>query len=67
VTAAHQFPFPELYSEQAAKKPIWAACVCRAAVEELLSWQPEGIILSHGRCFESDGSAILRRLFGWVL
>jgi Domain of unknown function (DUF4336) len=39
----------------------------RAAVEKLLSWKPEGIILSHGRCFESDGSAILRRLFGWVL
>jgi hypothetical protein len=39
----------------------------RAAVEKLLSWKPEGIILSHGRCFESDGGAILRRLFGWVL
>ncbi len=39
----------------------------RAAVEKLLSWKPEGIILSHGRCFESDGSAILRRLFGWLL
>lgn len=39
----------------------------RAAVEKLLSWKPEGIILSHGRCFESDGSGILRRLFGWLL
>jgi hypothetical protein len=39
----------------------------RAAVEKLLSWQPEGIILSHGRCFESNGSAILRRLLGGAL
>ena len=39
----------------------------RAAVEKLLSWEPEGIILSHGRCFESNGNEVLRRLFGWVL
>ena len=39
----------------------------RAAVEKLLSWKPEGIILSHGRCFEINGSAVLRRLFGWAL
>jgi hypothetical protein len=39
----------------------------RAAVESLLSWHPEGIILSHGRCFESNGSAILGRLLGWAL
>jgi hypothetical protein len=37
------------------------------AADDPASWKPEGIILSHGRCFESDGSAILRRLFGWVL
>jgi hypothetical protein len=39
----------------------------RAAIEKVLSWQPERIILSHGRCFESSGSAIVRRLFGWAL
>ena len=39
----------------------------RAAVEKLLSWKPEGIILSHGRCFETNGSAILRRLLGWLI
>ena len=35
----------------------------RAAIERILSWGPKGIILSHGRCFESDGGEILRRLF----
>ncbi len=39
----------------------------RAAVEKLLSWQPERIILSHGRYFESNGSAVVRRVFGWAL
>ena len=39
----------------------------RAAVERILSWQPEGIIVSHGRCFETNGTAILRRLLGWVI
>src|SRR5262249_19770156 len=36
----------------------------RSAMEGLLAWQPERIILSHRRCFESDGTAVLRRIFG---
>jgi hypothetical protein len=39
----------------------------KAAVERLLSWQPERIIISHGRCFESNAGAVLRRLFGSFL
>jgi uncharacterized protein DUF4336 len=39
----------------------------RAAVERILSWRPERIILSHGRCFEANGSAVLRRVFAWAL
>lgn len=35
----------------------------RAAVDKMLSWQPERIILSHGRCFDTNGSAVLRRVF----
>jgi hypothetical protein len=36
----------------------------KASVERILSWQPERIIISHGRCFESNAGAVLRRLFG---
>jgi hypothetical protein len=39
----------------------------RASIERILSWQPERIILSHGRCFESNAGAVLRRLFGSLL
>jgi hypothetical protein len=39
----------------------------RAAVEKMLSWQPERIILSHGRCFETNGDMVLRRVFAWAL
>jgi hypothetical protein len=39
----------------------------KAAIEKMLSWQPERIILSHGRCFETNGSAVLRRAFPWAL
>ena len=39
----------------------------KAAVERILSWQPERIIVSHGRCFESNACAVLRRLFGALL
>lgn len=35
--------------------------------EKILSWQPERIILSHGRCFESNATSVLRRVFGWAL
>jgi hypothetical protein len=33
-------------------------------IKRLLAWQPERIILSHGRCFESNGTAMLQRIFG---
>jgi hypothetical protein len=39
----------------------------RAAVQKILSWQPERIILSHGRWFDSNATATLQRMFGWAL
>jgi hypothetical protein len=39
----------------------------KAAVEQMIRWNPERIILSHGRWYERDGRAELRRAFGWVL
>lgn len=39
----------------------------RAAVEAMLAWQPERIIVSHGRCIDTDAIAALRFAFRWVL
>ena len=39
----------------------------RAAVEKMLSWRPERIIISHGRCFETNAETVLRRVFAWAL
>lgn len=39
----------------------------RAAVQKILSWQPERIILSHGRWFDANASTTLQRLLGWAL
>jgi len=39
----------------------------RAAVERMLAWAPERVIIAHGRWFESDGAGELRRAFGWLL
>ena len=39
----------------------------RAAVHTILAWQPERITLAHGRCLESNGSEMLRRVFAWAL
>lgn len=39
----------------------------RAAVETMIGWAPERVILAHGRWFETGGTAELRRAFGFVL
>jgi hypothetical protein len=39
----------------------------RAAIELMISWNPERIILSHGLCYEHDGARELRRAFRWIL
>lgn len=39
----------------------------RAAVQQMLHWSPEKIVLAHGRWYESNAVAELRRAFRWVL
>lgn len=39
----------------------------RAAVERMIGWGPERIILAHGRWYERDGVGELRRAFRFVL
>ncbi|WP_334539322.1 hypothetical protein [Bradyrhizobium sp. AZCC 1708] len=36
----------------------------KAAFAKIHCWQPERILLSHGRCFESRGNEVIGRLFG---
>ena len=39
----------------------------RRAVETMIAWSPERVILAHGRWYERDGAAELRRAFDWLL
>ena len=39
----------------------------RAAVERMIEWMPEKIVIAHGRCYESEGVRELQRAFRWVL
>lgn len=39
----------------------------RAAVQKMIAWDPERIILAHGRWYPSNGTAELRRAFRWLL
>lgn len=39
----------------------------KAAVEQMIEWNPERIILAHGRWYETDGARELRRAFAWLL
>jgi hypothetical protein len=35
-----------------------------AAIRKIHSWQPQRILLSHGRCFDTDADRVIRRIFG---
>lgn len=39
----------------------------RAAVEQMINWRPERIILAHGRCYDQGAANELKRSFRWVL
>jgi hypothetical protein len=39
----------------------------RTAIETMIGWAPDRVILAHGRWFEKDGADELRRAFGWLL
>lgn len=41
--------------------------LARKSLELLLSWEPEKIILSHGRWYQENGKAELKRAFRWLL
>jgi len=39
----------------------------RSAVKQMIDWGPQRIILAHGRWYDKDGVAELKRAFRWVL
>ncbi|HXR93433.1 MAG TPA: hypothetical protein VN750_24460 [Steroidobacteraceae bacterium] len=39
----------------------------RAAVETMISWGPDRIIIAHGRWYQQDGVKELERAFRWLL
>lgn len=39
----------------------------RSAVQQIVAWQPERVIIAHGRWFARDGTAALRRALAWAL
>jgi hypothetical protein len=39
----------------------------RTAVERMIAWNPERIVIAHGRWFRQDGAQELRRAFRWLL
>src|SRR5215218_9470370 len=43
------------------------ATVAREAARRLVALDPERVIFAHGRWFERDGAAQVRRSFGWLL
>jgi len=44
----------------------YSKCRLQAAVRTLIGWNPERIILSHGRWYTHDGQRELKRAFRWL-
>ncbi len=38
----------------------------RSCLKQMLQWNPEKVILAHGRWYENNGAAELRRAFRWL-
>lgn len=38
----------------------------RSCLERMLQWSPQKVILAHGRWYDNDGTAELRRAFRWL-
>lgn len=45
---------------------LFGRATARRCLERMLAWQPERIILAHGLCIETDGTAFLQRSFRWL-
>jgi hypothetical protein len=41
--------------------------LAREALQTMLAWEPENIILSHGRCIRGEGRAFLTESFSWLM
>jgi hypothetical protein len=39
----------------------------RALAQELVDWGPERVIFAHGKWFDRDGTAHLRRSLRWLI
>jgi hypothetical protein len=41
--------------------------LARAALDRILAWSPEKVIMAHGIVVRNDGVGFIRRAFGWLL
>jgi hypothetical protein len=39
----------------------------RKAVQTMIDWKPDYVVLAHGRCYANNAEAELKRAFAWVL
>jgi len=39
----------------------------KSALETMIAWNPERVIIAHGRWFDNDGVRALKRSFAWLL
>jgi hypothetical protein len=38
----------------------------KRAVDQMIAWQPDRVIISHGRWYDTNATEELKRAFAWV-
>ena len=54
---------PSIEIRRAARRDLQAL---RSGVRQMIAWHPASIILSHGRCFDTEAVIEIERAFAWV-
>ena len=40
--------------------------LARAAIQKIISWNPDNVIMAHGRYIQGNGTAYIKNAFGWL-
>jgi hypothetical protein len=60
-----------LVGERGSTPPDWRASLlrhgpARAALQKVLEWNPERLLIAHGLCAQSDATEIIRAALNWI-
>jgi len=58
---------PDSSAPRELRAAYWNRRVGRRAVERIMAWHPDRVVVAHGELVPVDGSAFIRLGFHWLL